>query len=363
MILPVSKKLSEKKEASKKRPRHSPRRRFCCCRSQLRASRRSCPCSRSSRRRPCPWESRGSPWRPLLACTRDRLAASVCSDSCSRRSGRGSRGACRICSVEGCSRSSWTCNLHTKTCQTHSRGELKSKCRVRKETLFVWIPMACILCSIQETGHLSGKVWQMWDIFCLSRSLDWVTAHCGWPGLGGWSLASAWYSPWCLSRLESENGERGLFVPAENWMSCVDTMIHIMGKTFVLFAKLCGIKRISDKTRPTVCDGTFVGLGQFFFCPEKRENWNHIRELISPQLRDWQWIKIGCWSQKLIVAGWDKKWVLDFLLMGEGHYDVSLLITSDSSSRVTLGTRSEMIRNRDRIEDSRQDLHMNSVPF
>ena len=49
--------------------------------------------------------------------------------------------------------------------------------------------------------------------------------------------------------------------------------------------------------------------------------------------------------------------------MGEGHYDVSLLITSDSSSRVTLGTRSEMIRNRDRIEDSRQDLHMNSVPF
>ena len=47
-------------------------------------------------------------------------------------------------------------------------------------------------------------------------------------------------------------------------MSCVDTMIHIMGKTFVLFAKLCGIKRISDKTRPTVCDGTFVGLGQFF---------------------------------------------------------------------------------------------------
>ena len=54
-------------------------------------------------------------------------------------------------------------------------------------------------------------------------------------------------------------------------MSCVDTMIRIMGKTFVLFAKLCGIKRISDKTRPTVCDGTFVGLGQFFFVQRKEK--------------------------------------------------------------------------------------------
>ena len=35
-----------------------------------------------------------------------------------------------------------------------------------------------------------------------------------------------------------------LFVPAENWMSCVDTMIHIMGKTFVLFAKLWQNKKI-----------------------------------------------------------------------------------------------------------------------
>ena len=48
-------------------------------------------------------------------------------------------------------------------------------------------------------------------------------------------------------------------------------MIHIMGKTFVLFAKLCGIKRISDKTRLTVCDGTFVGLGQFFFVQRKEK--------------------------------------------------------------------------------------------
>ena len=75
-------------------------------------------------------------------------------------------------------------------------------------------------------------------------------------------------------------------------MSCVDTMIHIMGKTFVLFAKLCGIKRISDKTRPTVCDGTFVGLGQFFLSREKRklESYQRVDQPLAAGLtvdQDW----------------------------------------------------------------------------
>ena len=369
MILPHSKKLQKASNKGQDSPRRTP----CSCRSWS-PPRRCGPCSRSIRHRPCPWVSTDSPWRLLSDCTRGRPRASACSDSCSRRSGRGSRKSCRIWSGAGCSRSSWTCNLHRKTCQTHSRGELKSKTHVRKETLLVEFLVCCILwqCCIQDTGHLSGKVWQMRDIFCLAGphppadhliESRLIGADQGWPRVGGWwSLVSAWYSPWCFTaRLgwSLRMGGAFLFQLRIGWVVLIQWYI-LWGKLLSCSPNFWQNKKNLRQNKADCVWRDICGFGTVFLSREKRK-WNHIR-VDQLQPRDWQKIKIGSGHKSLLSRGeiriefWIFFWLVRVIMMSLLKISGSYPHPENHLGRETRWSETE-------IGDSRRDLHMNSVPF
>lgn len=122
-----------------------------------------------------------------------------------------------------------------------------------------------------------------------------------------------------------------------------------MGKTFVLFAKLLQNKKNLRQNKADCVWRDICGLGTVFLSREKRK-WEIISELIRPQPRDWQKIKIGSGHKSLLSCGeiriefWIFFWLVRVIIVVIAQ---NLWILSYPNGK-PLGKRNKMIRNRDR---------------